>query len=61
MRKNNKYRPTDLHLAQVGLTAEELNLASDEFNQTELNLSCSAEACHIATNEFDLVSFVTVD
>ena len=38
-----------------GLTADELEQATERGARAELNLSCSDLACHVATNEFDLV------
>jgi hypothetical protein len=46
----NATRPSEL-----GLTSEDLKRATDRPDSTELNLECSDLACHIATNEFELV------
>ena len=53
---NHKHEAKDLYLAEVGLTAAQIESASAALPGTKLNLSCSDAGCHIAANEFELLS-----
>ncbi len=51
-----KHHPRDLFLAEVGLTADQLDASTRHTDDTQVNLVCTEDACHVATNEFELIS-----
>ena len=55
-RTPRKHHPRDLYLAEVGLTAAQLDSSTRHTDHTQVNLVCTEDACHVATNEFELIS-----
>ena len=53
---SSKHQAKDLYLAEVGLTAEQIETAAGSLHDTNLNLICSDQDCHVAVNEFELIA-----
>jgi hypothetical protein len=54
--KTTKHQAKDLYLAEVGLTAAQIESAAGALRDTDLNLICSDQDCHISVNEFELIA-----